>query len=122
MCTNLDKITVQKNLFKYGLVKYGKNLLKGEILRISLPIEIFRKESHLQTLSRNMSYAPLFFEKLTNMPIHEKDQPKIALERMKYSTLLAISVGTVGILMDKPFNPILGETLQEWIDGCPMYV
>lgn len=29
VCTNLDKITVQKNLFKYGLVKYGKNLLKG---------------------------------------------------------------------------------------------
>lgn len=41
---------------------------------------------------------------------------------MKYSTLLGISVGTVGILMDKPFNPILGETLQEWIDGCPMYL
>ena len=47
---------------------------------------------------------------------------KIALERVKYTTLLTISVGTVGILMDKPFNPILGETIQLWIDGCPMYV
>ena len=66
-CTNVDKITVQKNLFKYGLVKYGKNLLKGEILRISLPIEVFRAESHRQTLSRNMSYAPLFFEQLARI-------------------------------------------------------
>lgn len=41
---------------------------------------------------------------------------------MKYCTLLAVSIGTVGILMDKPFNPILGETIQLWIDGCPMYV
>lgn len=46
----------------------------------------------------------------------------IALERVKYATLLAVSVGTVGILMDKPFNPILGETIQLWIKGCPMYV
>lgn len=46
----------------------------------------------------------------------------IALERVKYSTLLAISIGTVGILMDKPFNPILGETIQLWLDGCPLYV
>jgi len=23
--------------------------------------------------------------------------------------------------MEKPFNPILGETYQCWIDGCPVY-
>ena len=23
--------------------------------------------------------------------------------------------------MEKPFNPILGETHQCWIDGCPVY-
>ena len=23
--------------------------------------------------------------------------------------------------MQKPFNPILGETYQSWIDGCPVY-
>jgi hypothetical protein len=23
--------------------------------------------------------------------------------------------------MEKPFNPILGETYQSWIDGCPVY-
>lgn len=30
------------------------------------------------------------------------------LERVKYATLLAVSVGTLGISMQKPFNPILG--------------
>ena len=23
--------------------------------------------------------------------------------------------------MEKPFNPILGETFQCWINGCPLY-
>jgi hypothetical protein len=31
-----------------------------------------------------------------------------ALERVKYATLLGVSVGTLGISMQKPFNPILG--------------
>ena len=24
--------------------------------------------------------------------------------------------------MEKPFNPILGETFQCWVDGCPIYI
>lgn len=31
-------------------------------------------------------------------------------------------MGTLGISMQKPFNPILGETLQLRIDGCPIYL
>lgn len=44
------------------------------------------------------------------------------MERVKYATLLAISVGTLGISLQKPFNPILGETIQLRIDGCPIYL
>lgn len=29
---------------------------------------------------------------------------------------------TLFLGIDKPFNPILGETFQGWIDGCPVYV
>lgn len=36
--------------------------------------------------------------------------------------MLAVSVGTLGISFLKPFNPILGETLQMRIDGCPVYL
>ncbi|MBS1889768.1 MAG: hypothetical protein JST59_00615 [Actinobacteria bacterium] len=24
--------------------------------------------------------------------------------------------------MEKPFNPILGETFQGWMNGCPVYM
>ena len=44
------------------------------------------------------------------------------LERVKAATLLAVSVGTLGISLLKPFNPLLGETLQLRIDGCPIYL
>ena len=33
-----------------------------------------------------------------------------------------ISVGNLGISIEKPFYPHLGETLQVWIGGCPMYL
>jgi hypothetical protein len=33
-----------------------------------------------------------------------------------------ISENALSIHMEKPFNPILGETFQGWIDGCPMYL
>jgi hypothetical protein len=32
-----------------------------------------------------------------------------------------ISASVIYIRMDKPFNPILGETYQSLIDGCPVY-
>jgi hypothetical protein len=44
------------------------------------------------------------------------------LEKIKYSLLFSISVSILSISINKPFNPILGETLQVWIDGCPMYI
>jgi hypothetical protein len=44
------------------------------------------------------------------------------IERIKYASLQAISVGNLGIAMEKPFNPILGETMQCWIDNCPIYL
>lgn len=47
LCTNEAQIQTQKSLFKSALTKMGKNLLRGELLRISLPVVIFRDESHL---------------------------------------------------------------------------
>lgn len=41
---------------------------------------------------------------------------------MKWCTLLVVSVGNLSIHAEKPFNPLLGETLQTWIGGCPMYL
>lgn len=41
---------------------------------------------------------------------------------VKWATLLVVSIGVLGISMDKPFFPFLGETAQLWIGGCPMYL
>lgn len=37
--------------------------------------------------------------------------------------VIAFSIGNVllYIEMAKPFNPIIGETFQEFVDGCPIY-
>lgn len=43
ICTNTALINVQKNMFKEALTKMGRNILKGEILRMSLPVIVFRK-------------------------------------------------------------------------------
>lgn len=41
---------------------------------------------------------------------------------MKMVLLYALSVTISSISVSKPFNPFLGETLQVWIDGCPVYL
>lgn len=76
----------------------GSQILKGgNILNVSLPVTIFKKESHIQILAKNMMYAPLLLENRTDF-----------LERLKYAVLFAISFGTTGISLDKPFFTFLG--------------
>ena len=41
---------------------------------------------------------------------------------MKHAIILMISMGTIGLSLQKPFNPILGETYQAYIDNCPVYM
>jgi hypothetical protein len=43
ICTNSEVIGFQKKMFKESLTKLGKQILKGEILKMSLPVTIFRK-------------------------------------------------------------------------------
>jgi hypothetical protein len=41
---------------------------------------------------------------------------------MKRAVIFMISMGTIGLGYAKPFNPILGETFQAYIDNCPLYM
>lgn len=83
------------------------------IMNVSLPVAIFRKQSQLKSIARNLSYAPTFLEQVI------KGSP---LERMKAAVLLQISMPSLMISLNKPFNPILGETYQGWVDGCPIFL
>ena len=110
---NSDKIEAQKNVSKYIIKTMKNNLFSGKgALSISLPVEIFNSDSNLQRLSFSLGLAPDFLEKATNMN---------PIERFKQCIAFGLSTFIFFFDIDKPFNPILGETYQGFIQGCPIY-
>lgn len=92
----------------------GKNLFSGKsILSISLPVTVFSVESNLSLLCKSYAYAPILLERAAREhdPVH----------RLKYIAVFTMSVVIAYLQMDKPFNPILGETFQAFFDGCMVY-
>lgn len=59
------------------------------------------------------AYAPLFLEKA----VRTKD----SIERIKNVAMFHISCIVAELRNEIPVNPILGETHQTMIDGCPVY-
>lgn len=97
------------------MAKIGKNLLSGKsILNISLPVDIFSPESNLERLSFAMTYGPILLEKAA--------KSLDPLDKMKFAIAFGLTNSILYINMEKPFNPILGETFQGWINGCPIYM
>jgi len=43
------------------------------------------------------------------------------VERLKRVMILGLSQSILFLDINKPFNPILGETYQSYIGGCPFY-
>ena len=92
----------------------GKNLLaRKSILNISLPVDIFSPQSNLELLLYSFCYAPRFLN-----PAAKTDNP---IDRFVKVIGFGLSNSPLYLNMEKPFNPILGETFQCWIDGCPAY-
>ena len=109
---NLDN---QKKVAGYLLRKIGKNLLSGKsIMSISMPIEIFDTMSFLERIAYSFTHMPLFLEKAA--------KTTDMIQQMNY--ICAAFMTTMHMTLDqiKPFNPILGETFQGWIKGCPIYL
>lgn len=108
------KMREQKKVLTFIIKRIGKNILTGKgILNISLPVDIFCRESNIERLAMSFGYCPRFLEKVA----HAKDP----MDQLK--AVLASSFGSslIYLTMEKPFNPILGETYQAWVDGCPVY-
>jgi len=40
---------------------------------------------------------------------------------MKHCLIFGLTNSLLSFDIEKPFNPILGETYQGFIDGCPIY-
>ncbi|CAD8195192.1 unnamed protein product [Paramecium octaurelia] len=110
---NTKKLEAQKKVFKYILSKMGSNLLKGKsILSVSLPVYVFEKRTNLQRFGDSFAYAPHFLENVPNDPV----------QQMGAVIAFSLSFTIVYLNLEKPFNPILGETCQLWIKGCPVYL
>lgn len=111
---NEEKLKEQHKTMSYILTKFAKNLLSGKsILNISLPVNIFSDLSILELTVRGFGFAPVFLEKAASI-----SNP---LERFKATIVFFIAYTNLYLEIEKPFNPILGETFQGWVRGCPVY-
>ena len=113
--TNETKIAAQKQVFNFLMKKIGSNIVQGKsILNISLPIYIFDTRSNLERFAFSFTFAPEYLEKAANCV-----DP---LLQMKYAISFLLTTTLMYLNLEKPFNPILGETYQGFIAGCPVYL
>ena len=61
----------------------------------------------------SFGYGPVFLEKAAKISSPE--------EQLKYVIASGMGSSLIYMTMEKPFNPILGETYQCWVDNCPVY-
>ena len=61
-----------------------------------------------------MTLAPQIFEKAIS-------ESSNALDRFKSCLTFGLSHTILSLDIEKPFNPILGQTYQGYIAGCPVY-
>lgn len=100
-----DIIEKQNKVIAFLIKKMGSNLIKGKsIMNVSLPVNIFDKRTLMQVFSYELSYAPIFLSRAC----YSTD----VIERLKWVTAFFFSQLHLSPIQTKPFNPIIGETLQ----------
>ncbi|CAD8147858.1 unnamed protein product [Paramecium pentaurelia] len=106
-----DQRSVLLNMIK----RMGSNLIQGKsVMSVSLPIQIFESRSFLERMARAQGHAPIFLELAA-----KSNDP---LQQLKQTIAFHMASFMMGIQQEKPFNPILGETFQGRILGCPIYL
>lgn len=82
-------------------------------MNMSLPVQIFAKKSTLELMADTFGFFPKFMK----LAVEAKD----LIEQMKYVTTSFMFVSACSPSVEKPFNPILGETFECTIGGIPFY-
>ena len=83
----------------------GSNLLAGKsVMNMSLPVEIFAKKSMLDVIAESLGFLPYYLSKAS-----VEIDPE---EHMKLVTCAFMFLSATCPNIEKPFNPILGETYQ----------
>lgn len=90
----------QKKVLTFIIKRLGKSILTGKsVLSISLPVDIFCKESNIERCAMSFGYFPVFLEKVRNAS---------AMEQLKAIIPSIMGMAHIYLMMEKPFNPILG--------------
>ena len=115
-CTDEKIIEANQGVIPYVVKQMAKNMFTGQsVVAISLPVRIFQPKSLLERILDAFSFVPTFMKKACNT--------KDAVERMKYAVAFLISGMYMSADLRKPFNPILGETLEGYFkDGSRIYM
>lgn len=90
----------QKDTLKFVIRQIGANILSGKsVLNVSLPVDIFESRSLLERSAASFGSGPELL-----IPVADATP----LEQMKKVITFIVTIPTLEILMQKPFNPILG--------------
>lgn len=116
VCTNQDIVSNQSGIFKEAAVQLAKSLFKtGSFISLSLPIRIFEERSMLEKYCSWWINAPLLMK--------PAGETKDSITGLKYTIAFFLSSLHHSASQLKPFNPILGETLQVSLDdGSKIYL
>lgn len=114
-CTDEEAMERQKGVLKDVVKEFAKNFIKGlGISHMSLPVRMFEPRSTIQRVADYFCFAPIFLKKAA--------QTTDKIERFKYVVAYFIAGMQVCTGQLKPFNPLLGETLQSTLpDGSDVY-
>ncbi|KAJ4459630.1 putative Oxysterol-binding protein 9 [Paratrimastix pyriformis] len=100
----------------FSLIKQaGVNVMQGKnLLNVSLPVRIMEPRSYLLRITEAFSYIGF---------LHRAAATTDPLERMKNCIAFVMAGMHPTLLQAKPFNPILGETLQAtYADGTQIWM
>jgi hypothetical protein len=115
VCTDKEALKRQEGVASHVMKQLGWAIIKGlGAVSISLPIRIFEPRSTCERLIDRFSFAPVFLKQAAKMT-----DP---MGRLKQVLAFAVASLYLGVKQEKPFNPILGETMQgAFPDGAKIY-
>lgn len=114
VCVDQKVLAKQSGVIMDVISQVTTCLLKGKgIVGLSLPIRLFEPRSTLERMLDRWSFMPVFMNDAAECN---------EVERFKKVVLMAVAGLYVAPSQEKPFNPLLGETLQAyWEDGTQAY-
>lgn len=114
ICVDEKVLSKQSGVIMDVIADVTACLLKGKgIVGLSLPIRLFEPRSTLERMLDRWAFMPVFLSDINTLN---------DLEKFKRVILMSVAGLYISPSQEKPFNPLLGETLQGyWPDGTQAF-